>query len=116
MRETLGRDSGSPVAGLARGSAGPCPDLSETFIVDWKAAPKSLCLPVDEVHVWRANLDLEVSLVLKLWDTLSGLERERVYRFHLERDRNRFIVGKGVLGAILGRYLRVDPKIASVTT
>ena len=67
-------------------------------------------LPTDEVHVWRADLDLEASLVQKLSQTLSGLERERGDRFHFDKDRNRFIVGRGILRAILGRYLRVDPQ------
>ena len=55
-------------------------------------------------------MDLEASLVQKLSQTLSGLERERADRFHFEKDRNRFIVGRGILRAILGRYLRVDPQ------
>jgi len=36
-------------------------------------------------------------------------ERDRAARFHFEQHRERFIVGRGVLRAILGSYLAVPP-------
>ena len=33
----------------------------------------------------------------------------RAKRFHFTRDRERFIVGRGVLRFILGRYLYIEP-------
>jgi len=41
--------------------------------------------------------------------TLTLDERARARRFRFPRDRDRFIVARGVLRAILGRYLGVDP-------
>jgi len=40
---------------------------------------------------------------------LNEDERLRAERFHFERDRKRFIVGRGVLRTILGRYLHIEP-------
>ena len=40
---------------------------------------------------------------------LSSDERERATRFHFERDRSRFIVGRGMLRMILSSYLKIDP-------
>ncbi len=40
---------------------------------------------------------------------LSTDERQRAERFHFERDRRRFVVGRGLLRTVLGRYLQVSP-------
>ncbi|HEX5035642.1 MAG TPA: 4'-phosphopantetheinyl transferase, partial [bacterium] len=62
----------------------------------------------NEVHLWKANLDQPSARVDNLLRILSREERERADRFHLERDRNRFVVGRGLLRKILGRYLVID--------
>jgi 4'-phosphopantetheinyl transferase len=51
--------------------------------------------------------------VNQLLGTLAPDEIERAGRFRFERDRRRFIVGRGVLRAILGRYLAVEPRLIS---
>lgn len=71
--------------------------------------PCPLTLGDDEVHIWRASLDCSPSQLSQLARTLSGDERARAERFHFERDRNRFIAGRGTLRAILGRYLGIGP-------
>jgi 4'-phosphopantetheinyl transferase len=63
----------------------------------------------DEVHVWRASLDLEASCVQSLLSTLSEEERVRAERFCFQKDREHFIVARGLLRAILGRYLDMQP-------
>jgi len=63
----------------------------------------------DEVHVWRAALNIKESRVQSLRRTLTADERARAERFHFQQDREHFIVARGLLRAILGRYLDVDP-------
>jgi 4'-phosphopantetheinyl transferase len=75
----------------------------------WLTPPDGLPLSRDEVHVWRASLDQPASVVERLRNTLDGAERARAARFHFEKDRVRFVVARGALRAILGRYLRVLP-------
>jgi 4'-phosphopantetheinyl transferase len=60
-----------------------------------------------EVHVWRTALDLDPPRVAALAESLSPDERDRAARFHFERDRVRFTVARGVLRALLGRYLHL---------
>jgi len=64
-------------------------------------------LPAGEIHVWRASLDQPEFQFQRLKQTLSMDERMRAERFHFEQDRKRFIVGRGILRTILGRYLNV---------
>jgi 4'-phosphopantetheinyl transferase len=60
--------------------------------------------PVD-LHVWHGTLDLSASVVTGLRDLLAADERERADRFRFERDRSRYIAGRGQLRLLLGRYL-----------
>src|SRR5262249_53787008 len=62
-----------------------------------------------EVHVWRASLDIPSICIHRLEKTLAVDEHERAARFYFLRDRLRFIVARGLLRAILGRYLRIEP-------
>ncbi len=40
-----------------------------------------------------------------IFDSLAVEERDRALRFRLERDRQRFVIARGALRLILGRYL-----------
>jgi 4'-phosphopantetheinyl transferase len=62
-----------------------------------------------EVHVWEAALDLPAAQVRAISEVLSADEWERAHRLVFERDRRRFIVCRGVLRTILGRYLGAAP-------
>ncbi len=75
----------------------------------WHSAPADLNLSGNQVHVWRAELDLPTAEIDKLAPTLSPDEEERANRFYFERDRKHFIAGRGILRTILGHYLDLDP-------
>lgn len=59
-----------------------------------------------EVHAWLIPLDSVPNDRLRL--LLSADERARADRFRRDRDRDRYIVGRGMLRTLLGRYLRAD--------
>jgi len=61
----------------------------------------------DGIHVWQAQLDDPNCEVSRLYKTLSADERDRAARFHFERHRRRFIVGRGILRIMIARYLGV---------
>jgi 4'-phosphopantetheinyl transferase len=79
--------------------------ISENSI--WCAPPQSLMLLTDEVHVWRLTLDQSVERFLEL---LQADELERTNRFYFEKDRRHFVVARGFLRMLLGRYLDADPR------
>jgi 4'-phosphopantetheinyl transferase len=76
----------------------------------WLPPPADLLLADDEVHVWRAALDVSDSYLAALQPTLAPDEVQRAERFHFQRDRQHFIAGRALLRLILGRYLRMAPK------
>lgn len=67
-------------------------------------------LPAGEVQVWRAHLDLEAARLERLVDCLDRDELARAGRFRFERDRARFMAGRGLLRRILARYLDTSPR------
>jgi len=75
----------------------------------WSAPPKSPSLQTGEVHVWRIELEQPDELLEKSRATLNPDELERARRFHFEKHRRHFIIGRGFLRDVLGRYLKVEP-------
>jgi len=63
-----------------------------------------------QIHVWRTSTDLKTPRLRALWSTLSTDERKRAERFRFPRDRQWFIARRGLLRAILGRYLGAEAR------
>ena len=75
----------------------------------WDSPPKTLVLPNNAVHVWRASLHISASELCTFEDTLAVDERARAERFYFQKHRERFIAGRGLLRNILSRYLDRKP-------
>jgi len=71
--------------------------------------PVDLKLLENEVHVWCASFKQLLSQVEQLIQILSEDEKNRANRFHFESDKTRFIIGRGLLRLILGRYFEIEP-------
>lgn len=63
----------------------------------------------EEVHLWRAALDVSAERLRALAETLSPDERARAARFHFPQDQRRFTAARGALRWVLGRYLESEP-------
>lgn len=81
----------------------------ETLNHLWSPAPKDLMVADNEVHVWRAGLELSSSQVQRLRCILTDDELDRANRFSFEIDRQRFIAARGTLRSILSRYITIYP-------
>lgn len=68
-----------------------------------------LQLASDEVHCWSVRLDVSPETCAGLYATLAADERNRSGRFRFERDRRRFVVARGALRDVLGRYVGTRP-------
>jgi 4'-phosphopantetheinyl transferase len=75
----------------------------------WTQAPAALSLQSGEVHVWRVALEQPEQVVQRFRTTLEPDELYRADRFHFEKDRRGFVVSRGFLRAVLGRYLSANP-------
>ena len=75
----------------------------------WGFPPLNFSLESDQVHVWRAALDIPTTWLKRLERTLSVDECERAERFHFKRDRDHFMAARGCLRNILGLYLGTAP-------
>jgi 4'-phosphopantetheinyl transferase len=76
----------------------------------WRPKPTALRLRPEDVDVWSASLDDQPAEALRAMRALmSRDEAERAQAFYFERDRRRFIVGRGILRVLLGRYLDRAP-------
>jgi 4'-phosphopantetheinyl transferase len=76
----------------------------------WNSAPaQMLTMELDEAHVWRASLLQSRQETARLRQLLTPDEQSRADRFHFQKDRDHFIVARGILRSLLGRYLEVEP-------
>lgn len=81
----------------------------------WMAPPPNVALDEGEVHVWLASLEQEPRVARALHGALSQEERQRADRFHFAKDREHFVVARGVLRDILSRYLGATPARVAFT-
>ena len=77
--------------------------------LQWRRTVPRELIYSNEVHVWRVFLDSTTFEIENLLGILSTDELERAGRFHFEKDQKRFIVARGILRKILGRYLEIKP-------
>jgi 4'-phosphopantetheinyl transferase len=78
----------------------------------WTPAPPEPRLAAGALHVWRVDLQAVDETLVEL---LSPDERERAARIVRERERRAWTRARGVLRALLGRYLERDPRALRFT-
>ena len=61
------------------------------------------------VDIWRAHMAVPPGQVSHLSLCLDEQEQDRASRFHFDRDRDRFLIARGLLRHILAGYLDADP-------
>lgn len=57
------------------------------------------------MHIWRIELSDFLNEKQVLLGLLSPGERQRAKKYHFEKDRDRYVIGRGILRRILGSYL-----------
>jgi 4'-phosphopantetheinyl transferase len=86
-----------------------------TTSLPWLPAAKAPVLAQNELHVWRASLDLGPAILQRLESTLNHQERERAARFLVPHSRDHFIAGRGIVPELLGGYLSIDAVEVAMT-
>jgi 4'-phosphopantetheinyl transferase len=75
----------------------------------WNPPPPNVQLLAHEVHVWRIPLKQPESTIQCLKKVLAEDELMRAGRFFFDNDRHHFIVARGFLRILLGRYVGEEP-------
>lgn len=63
----------------------------------------------NEVHVWQASLANDSNLA-DFEALLSEDELIRAERFYFQKDRNRYVLARGILRRLLAKYLAIEPE------
>ena len=84
--------------------------------VSWSQPAQELAMPENELHIWLAWLDVEAQERTRLRSYLSEDEVSRAQRFVFPRDRDHFIVARGRLRELLGKYLPCPPDAVQFKT
>lgn len=66
--------------------------------------------------VWMTHVSKARDSLVFLEPCLDGRERERAARFRFSEDRERFVLGRGLLRKCLGRYLEQTPEAIELAT
>jgi 4'-phosphopantetheinyl transferase len=84
--------------------------------VRWSRPEPDLVVQENEVHIWLAWLDVEPQERTRLFSYLNKDEVSRAERFVFPRDRDHFIVARGRLRELLGKYLNRPPNAVQFKT
>lgn len=76
----------------------------------WLTPTEPLTLQQNDVHIWRVSLATSEAEIGRMHTTLSEEEQQRAARFRFAIHQQRFVVARGVLRALLGRYLDIDSR------
>lgn len=79
------------------------------FTSPLEGAPQKLP-EIGEVHVWSARLISMQNKFEVFYGALSTDERKRAESFAHVRDKNRYIIARGILRVLLGYYLGIAPE------
>ena len=100
------RDRTAGIPRRIRAPIGHTHDQKPSFV----ASPfRPIVLGGADVHLWRAFLEPSERTMDKLVPMLSEDELARAASFHFVKDREHFILSRGILRNILGRYSGINP-------
>ena len=75
----------------------------------WSCTSDGPILSSDQVHIWSISYEWLGANSTCFAQTISWDERARAERYRFLEDRSRFVIRRGILRMILGRYLSVEP-------
>jgi 4'-phosphopantetheinyl transferase len=80
-------------------------DLQAGAYSMWTTAPPTLKASRNEIHIWR--VEANEANAARLSSSMTGAEHAHARCFRLPASRNEFIVARGFMRFVLGRYLGV---------
>lgn len=83
-------------------------DSDDHLILDEMMTPGRFPLLGREIHIWTLRMSA-VAGMGALEDVLSSDEKYRAAQFHCGKSRQSFIIRRGILRRLLGRYIGLHP-------
>jgi 4'-phosphopantetheinyl transferase len=83
---------------------------------DWPEPPTNLVLSAECVEVWQVSTNLSNEALVRLEETLSTEEAQRLHNLRLANKRAEFTVARALMRKILGGLLHIDPRGIAFTT
>jgi len=77
-------------------------------LFSWHSPPAKVVLGNEDVHIWYVDLR-EIQRIEDLKKVLAPDELIKAGRRHFKKDRDRYIVTRGILRIMIGDYLSADP-------
>lgn len=66
-------------------------------------------MQIEDGQVFLALLDFSLfKEIAPYWNLLNAEERKRANKFYFEMDKKRFVITRGILKSLLGRYNKVE--------
>jgi 4'-phosphopantetheinyl transferase len=75
----------------------------------WINPPDNLILNDEEAHIWRADLKFNECFQSSFLKLLSTDEKSRAHKFRFAKDSRNFIIARGILRSLIGKYLEINP-------
>jgi 4'-phosphopantetheinyl transferase len=88
----------------------PAPTVAVREFYSGATDVSSLALAHDEIHVWHQSFARSGAELDAFRSYLSPDELLRAGRFRFDADRHEYIISRGTLRTLLGRYLQVAPQ------
>lgn len=76
----------------------------------WKSPPEELSISSGMVHLWSVDLSAPPAPISFYASLLSSDEQQRADRFYFQKHKDQFIVGRGLLRELIGKYAKVNPR------
>lgn len=73
--------------------------------------PQKFTLEEQKVDVWRVRSADHSSMLPELASLLSTSESQRAYQYISKKDSDSFVLGRGILRLLCGKYLQVQPNV-----
>lgn len=83
--------------------------FAATPVLSWPCPPETVRLESNQIHVWSTVLSDFDSELPRFQAMLSSAERMKAERFQFSKDRKYYVIHRGILRVILGRYLEQRP-------
>ena len=77
--------------------------------MDKKSIHINFQLDASTIHLWSADLNCTIKQEKNYFSLLSLDEKEKAAKFKFKRDASQYIIAKGILRTLLGKYLLLSP-------